>query len=334
MTSADPRARIFVGLDSSIRGVLFQASAWARLEALGRVDVMDDGATSLPERLCDEYDVLITGWGTPKLERLDGDRLKLIVHSAGSWRVVITDEVLAGEVAVTQAGSDPMARAVAEFALTMSLVLLRHVHSYDRQLQGSRDYAASRTPEYGAGIHAVRHGLVGLSRVGLWHARMLQGLGCEDVVAFDPYFPAEEAAALGVRLAGLDEVMASDVVALHAPVTPETQRMIGARELALMPDGAILINTARAAIVDGEALEQELVAGRIRAGLDVFDEEPLPAGSPLYGLPNVLLAPHVAGATTHARLQQGDTVVDETERHLNGEPLRFRIDPSRAAQLS
>lgn len=333
MTTAQ-RARVLIGLDTELRGILFEPRTWDRLQQLADVEVVPDGATSLPGNLCGEYDVLVTGWGTPKLERLDGGRLSLVVHTAGSWRSAITDEVLAGDVVVSQAGSGPMARAVAEFALTMTLMLLRHAHTYDRGMQTTRDYAASRDPEYGDSIDAMRHGLVGLSRVGVWHARMLRGLGCDDVVAHDPYCPTERADELGVRLVGLDEAMASDVVAVHAPVTPETRRMIGRHQLSLVPDGGVLINTARAAVIDGDALEEELVSGRIRAGLDVFDEEPLPSSSRLYGLPNVVLAPHVAGATRQARFGQGRAAVDEIERHLAGQPLRYAIDPAAAAHLS
>lgn len=334
MASADHPARVYVGLESPLREILFESRTWDRLQMLAEVDVMPDGADALPAGLCRDYDVLVTGWGTSLLEGLDADRLGLVVHTAGSWRSVITDEVLAGDVVVSQAGSDPMARAVAEFALTMTLTILRHVHTYDRSMQDTRDYIASRQPEYGDSIDALRHGLVGLSRVGVWHAKMLRGLGCDDIVAYDPYFPEEHASEVGVRLVGLEEAMASDVVALHAPVTPETMGLVGRSELDLMPDGGVLINTARAAIVDGAALEDELVSGRIRAGLDVFDEEPLPPSSPLYGLPNVLLAPHVAGATTQARFGQGRAAVDEIERFLRREPLRFAIDPARAARLS
>lgn len=326
------RAKVYVGLDESVREILFDADTWARLEKLADVDVLGAGRL-LPQRLCDDYDVLVSGWGTPLLEAVDGDRLGLVVQSAGSWRSAVTEAVLAA-VPVAQAGSDPMARAVAEFALTMQLSILRHLHTYDRGMQSTHDWVASRHPEYGTAIHAVRHGLIGLSRVGVWHARMLRGLGCEDIVAFDPYWNDDAASMLGVRLVSLEEAMSSQAVSVHAPVTPETRGMLGERELALIPDGGVLINTARSAVINTAALERELLSGRIRAGLDVFDEEPLPSSSPLFGLPNVLLAPHVAGATREARYEQGRTVVDEIERHLGGEPLRFAVDPGVAARLS
>lgn len=326
--------KVYVALPEGIRAVLFDDATWRRLEGLAQVEVLAEGASSLPADLCATCDVLVTGWGTPRLERIDGDRLRLIVHTAGSWREALGEEVLASTVDIAQAGSDLMARAVAEFALTLELALLRELHTYDRGLQTTRDWARSRAPEYGTGIHSLRHGIVGLSRVGIWHARMLRGLGCEDLVAFDPYCPDERAAQLGVRLVSLDEVMASPVVALHAPVTPETRGMVGAAQLARIPDGGVLLNTARAAIVDMEALERELVSGRLRAGLDVFAQEPLSPQSALFGLPNVILTPHVAGATTGARLEQGAAAVEEIGRFAAGEPLRTLIVKETAGQLS
>lgn len=110
--------------------------------------------------------------------------------------------------------------------------------------------------------------------------------------------------------------------------------MIGASELALLRDGAIVVNTARAALVNQQALETEAVSGRLLWGLDVLHEEPLPSDSPLIGLENVCLTPHRAAATTQARERQGQTVVDETARFVSGEPLRHAITPESYHQLS
>jgi phosphoglycerate dehydrogenase-like enzyme len=115
------------------------------------------------------------------------------------------------------------------------------------------------------------------------------------------------------------------VVALHAPSLPETHHLIDARRLALLPDGAGLVNTARSWLVDEAALLAEVRTGRIDAALDVFDDEPLPTDHPLRGLPNVLLTPHHAAGTVEGRLRQGGIVVDEVERLLRGEGLRHAV---------
>lgn len=124
----------------------------------------------------------------------------------------------------------------------------------------------------------------------------------------------------------MDDLLAwSDVVAVHAPVTDETIGLIDARRLSLLRDGCALLNTAREAVLDSEALERELSSGRIRAALDVFEHEPLPQGSLLWSLPNVILTPHIGARTLDSRRAQGRIVVEEIERYVRGEPLLYEI---------
>ena len=103
--------------------------------------------------------------------------------------------------------------------------------------------------------------------------------------------------------------------------------MIDARRLALIPDGGVLVNTARSALVDTGALLAELRTGRLSAALDVFDEEPLPADSEWWRLPNVLLTPHLGARTWHSRRAQGEVVVEEVRRYLAGLDLRYEVLP-------
>jgi len=119
----------------------------------------------------------------------------------------------------------------------------------------------------------------------------------------------------------LDELLrAADVVSLHVPLTPETQGLMSRERLALLPDGATLVNTARGAIVDEVALVDELVAGRISAGLDVFAQEPH-VPEPLLALPNVVLTPHIASATAETRAAMTRVLVDNVLAFLRSEPL-------------
>jgi phosphoglycerate dehydrogenase-like enzyme len=137
---------------------------------------------------------------------------------------------------------------------------------------------------------------------------------------------ARHARAMGAVSTGLRDLLrASRVVTLHAPALPATRGMIGAAELTAMPDHAWLINTARSALVDTAALVSELKSGRLSAALDVFDEEPLPADSPLRGLPNVLLTPHAAFMTRECFRRFGESTVEEIRRFLAGEPLRHEV---------
>ena len=146
-------------------------------------------------------------------------------------------------------------------------------------------------------------GIAGLGTIGRHLARMAKAALGMRVVVWSPSADPELVAQAGERVGSLEELLAvSDVLSLHRPARPDTRHMINAGTLAAMKPGAILVNTARGALVDEAALAEALRAGRIRAaGLDVFDPEPIdPATSPLVDLPNVILAPHVAGSTEDA----------------------------------
>jgi phosphoglycerate dehydrogenase-like enzyme len=163
-------------------------------------------------------------------------------------------------------------------------------------------------------------GLVGASLVGRHVIELLRSYEL-DVAVADPYLDRTEADRLGVGLMELDELCAwCDVLSLHAPEIESTRGMIGAAQLARLHKGAFLINTARGRLVDHDALLVELESGRLAAILDVTEPEPLPADSPLRRLPNVLLTPHVAGATGTELWRLADLAVEEIERFAAGLP--------------
>jgi phosphoglycerate dehydrogenase-like enzyme len=138
----------------------------------------------------------------------------------------------------------------------------------------------------------------------------------------------DEAAALGVRLVELDVLaLSSDVVTIHAPELSQTRHLFDGDRLALLPDGATLVNTARGSIVDTVALTKELVSGRLNAVLDVTDPDFLPAGSPLYDLPNVLLTPHIAGSLGNELARMAHAAMDELERFACGDPFADPVQP-------
>jgi D-3-phosphoglycerate dehydrogenase len=143
-----------------------------------------------------------------------------------------------------------------------------------------------------------------------------------DVIAWTFHPTPERAAALGVRFVGLEALLrAADVVSVHVKLTPDSRGLLGARELGLMKPGAILVNTARGAIVDSAALVAALRAGRLAgAGLDVFDTEPLPADHPLLGCEQVVLTPHNADQTAEGMDILNAGVVDNVIAFLEGRP--------------
>jgi phosphoglycerate dehydrogenase-like enzyme len=185
-----------------------------------------------------------------------------------------------------------------------------------------------REDDPAVGNYGRRVGLIGASRVG---RRVLELLRPYDltVALADPYLNAAEAARLGATLLPLDDLLrTSTIVSVHAPDIPQTRGLLDRRRLALIPDGGVLINTARGALVDHDALIDELVAGRISAFLDVTDPEPPPADSPLFTLPNVFLTPHVAGSMGNELERLGRSTVEELERLTDGRPLIYQVRKS------
>lgn len=190
------------------------------------------------------------------------------------------------------------AQAVAEYVVCTAMILLRGAY------QSSADVAAGRWPR--AALSSGREfagktlGLVGLGGIGQLTARLARTLGAR-VVAHDPAVDAQLPLLreLDLRVTGLDELLAAaDVVSLHVPLTEATRRLLDRSRLGRMKPGAILINTARGGIVDELALADLLRGGHLGgAALDVFDAEPLPAGTELAGAPNLILTPHIAGVT-------------------------------------
>ncbi|MET9268189.1 hydroxyacid dehydrogenase [Kribbella sp. NPDC003557] len=328
------KLRIVLAATPSYREMVFTPESAARLEALGEVVVLGDpGDADALTAALPGADVLITSWGATPLTAavLDhADRLRLIAHSASSVKHFVTEEVFRRGLRITQAGQ-AMAEPVAEVSLAFTLSLLHRIQRFDHAMHDGawRDAVPAQH-----GLTASRIGVVGASRTGVEYIRMLVALRAAEVVVHDPYLTDERAAELGVRRTSLDDLLrTSRVVALHAPTLPETHHMIGARELALMPDGAALVNTARSWLVDTAALLEELRSGRIDAALDVFDEEPLPADDPFRGLPNVLLTPHQAAATVECYFEMGEITVSEIERHAAGRPLRYELTEAALARM-
>ncbi len=215
------------------------------------------------------------------------------------------------------------ADAVAEMTVALLLAATRHVLTADADVRsgnifrdGSIPYQRFRAAEI-AGLTA---GLVGLGAVGRATQWRLLGLGLR-VIAHDPYNPDARHS--------LDELLSeADVISLHAPVTDDTSGMIGAREFAAMRDGVVFLNTARAQLHDTDALVDALVAGKVgAAGLDHFAGEWLPVDHPLVGMGNVVLTPHIGGATFDTEARQAQMVADDLEALLAGNAPAHIVNP-------
>ncbi|MFF5010298.1 hydroxyacid dehydrogenase [Streptomyces phaeochromogenes] len=297
---------------------LFPPRQMARLQNLARVDpalVVRDFADSEAVRAMAEAEILITGWGCPHIGAdvlAAAPRLRAVLHAAGSVRGLLDDAVWERGIAVSSA-VQANALPVAEYTLAAILFAGKDVFGLRERFRAEHVYPAPG--DHGPIGNLGRSvGIIGASRVG---RRVLELLRPFDlsVMLYDPYVDDAEAAELGAVRLPLDELIhASDILSLHAPDIPETHRMLDRERLALIPDGGVLINTSRGALVDPAALTDELVSGRISAVLDVTEPEPLPADSPLYRLSNVFLTPHIAGSLGNELERLGRTVVDELER--------------------
>jgi phosphoglycerate dehydrogenase-like enzyme len=272
------------------------------------------------------FDAVLTGWGSPRFtdEVLDAaDRLRVIAHSAGSIKNMLPRLVFERGITVTHAAS-AIAPAVAEMSLAMTLILLRNVVQLDRTLRAG-DWQGARAIPMGRELVGLRVGVVGAGYTGRCFIDLLRALEAE-VWVYDPYLTAERAAEIGVRTVALDDLFAEcPVVSVQAPATEETYHMISARQFGLLQDGACFVNTARSWVVDYDALLAELQTGRFVAALDVFDREPLPEDNPFRELDNVVMTPHVAGASLEARQRQGQFMVEELARFFSGEPLLYQV---------
>ncbi len=180
----------------------------------------------------------------------------------------------------------------------------------------------------GVELNCKTLGLIGLGSIGSKVARLAQAFGMK-VVAYSLSKDAEKAEALGVQLISLDELLkTSDIVSVHCRVTPETIGLIGNREIELMKPTAYLINTARAVLIDQQALLNALQNKRIAgAALDVFWYEPLPVNHPLLELDNLTITPHLAGSTVEVIERQSKMIVDDVLTWIEGGIPKFVFNP-------
>ena len=236
------------------------------------------------------------------------------------------EAIESGRIEVTHAAIH-IGEAVCEFVMAQVFTWLRQPLALAEGMRSGEPWFALRTRLLGRLLGEQSVGLVGAGYIGRMLIRQFRAFGAR-VAVHDPYMSSEEAARLGVALVRLDALLSeSDIVSLHVPSLPETRHLIGAAELARIQDGALLINTARGAIVEEAALIAELRKGRFTAALDVYEHEPLPDDSPLRTLDNAILSPHAAGHTYETYRRQGMSAVDEVLRFLRHEPLQHRVTP-------
>jgi glyoxylate reductase len=254
-----------------------------------------------------------------------GEQLQVVANFAVGYDNVDLGACRERGVAVTNT-PDVLTEATAELALALTLAAARRMGDSERDLRAGHwrgwDPAAYR----GIEIRGATVGVVGMGRIGYRYAGLARGLGAGIVYA-GPSAKPEAESELGARRLELDQLLeAADVVSLHAPATPDTRGMIGARELALIGPHGVLVNTSRGPLVDSEAVAAALESGTLgAAGLDVYENEP-EVSPALLAAPRCVLLPHIGSATVTSRDGMANAVADNVIAALEG-----RDPPSRVA---
>ena len=278
-------------------------------------------ADSLPDALLARTDVLLTSWGAPCVDEAflaRAPRLKALIHAAGSLRGIATEAAYDRGVVFSSAAW-ANALPVAEYTLAAILAANKDLLGLREHFRAARTGRGLRQSHRHIGNYRRVVGVVGASRLGRRVIELLRPFDL-DVLVHDPYLDAAEADRLGVPgSVELDELCRrSDVLTLHAPAVPATHHMIDRHRLALLRDGATLVNTARGALVDLAALTAEVLSGRLRLVDDVTEP---PADSPLYDAPGAFLTPHIAGSYGTELTRLGHAAVAELTRYCSGEPF-------------
>ena len=313
--------------NKTLTGTIFNQDDLDALSKLGEVSVNQsekNPQSAEIKSLVKDADIVITSWGCPKMDKAileDASKLKLVVHAAGSVKGIVSDEIWNRNIRVTGC-AEALGIGVAETALALSITSVKNMWTLSQ---------STRKGEWNNGRENVREfynltiGVIGAGRAGRHYIKLLKNFEVKTLL-FDPTLDEAQCKEIGVEKVSLEALLKrSDVVSIHAPSIPATDKMLNSNTLALMKDNAVLINTARGTIIDENALIAELEKGRLFACLDVTDPEPPSADSPFRSLPNVILLPHIAGAVNNGLHRIGKYAVNEITKFLNNESLSGEV---------
>ncbi len=299
---------------------------WAAFEALGQLTVHDRTPPAQITARAGHHQCVLTN----KVELDEAvfaqlPDLKYIGVLATGYNIVDTDAAAKRNIPVTNVptyGTD----SVAQHATALMLEMVRHpgIHSVT-----VHEGKWSRSPEWCYALKPIWEltgktlAVIGIGRIGRAFARIAAAMGMR-IIAHDEYWPsAEQFDGLEVESVDMDEAFRQgDVVTLHCPLTPQTDKLVNAERLAMMKPTSILINTSRGPLIDNkslaDALRNNVIAG---AGLDVLDVEPPPADNPLIGAPNCIITPHISWYASEARQRLMNIAADNYKAFLDGSPV-------------
>jgi phosphoglycerate dehydrogenase-like enzyme len=322
MTAVAPKALLehIAVLDDFQEGA-HRSADWTGLPVEVFHDHLSD-ENSLAQRLA-PFDAVVlirerTALPRTLLERLP--RLRLVVTTGMHNRTI--DRVACAERGVAVCGTHSEASPTVELTWALILALARRVPLEDQALRRGRWQTS-----LGLGLEGATLGVLGLGRIGTRVAALGRAFGMR-VIAWSPNLTMERAAAEGAQRVEKDELFAAaDIVTLHVASGRRSQGVVGARELRLMKPDALLVNTARATLVDQEALIAALKEGRLGgAAIDVFDQEPMPITHPLFTAPNTILTPHLGYVTAQNYRIYFEQATECLRAWNAGAPLPRRLD--------
>ena len=314
-------------------GVVLNTGAMKKLKTLGRVFECPEGfPESYPQALAEaRAEAVITFWGSPRLTLplyRAHPHLKYLCHLGGAIRGVVDRDVLQAGLAVTNWGN-LVANSVAEAALMMILAALRRVTRLQFEMHVRKEWHGSVAvgPESLFGNNVGLHGLGGIAQE---LVKLLVPFRCR-IAAYSPHCPDSVFAEHGVkRVETLEELYSGNrIISVHASKTDKNFHIVNAALLARMPDNGLIVNTARGAVIDTDALVAELKTGRIHAALDVYETEPLQADHPLRGLENCMLIPHHGGPLPDRYPELAELCVAQIVRYMRGEKLDCLVPPEK-----
>lgn len=283
------------------------------------------GRTELAERLHDAEGLIVRSATTVDAELIAAaPRLRVVGRAGIGVDNIDLDAATAAGVIVVNA-PDANTISAAEHTMALLLAQARRVAEADASLRGG---AWERSRFKGVELHGKTLGILGLGRIGTLVAQRASAFGMR-LIAYDPFVSDDRASRLGVRLASLDEVLAeADFLTIHLPRTPDTEGLIDAAALARAKPGIRIVNVARGGLVDEEALAAAIVGGQVGgAAVDVFANEPT-TESPLFGLSQVVVTPHLGASTQEAQDKAGTSVAGAVVAALAGElvPTAVNLD--------
>ena len=324
--------RVLVDLPPASTDAEVFRAALARFEGRIAVTYADAEGADFARALADADVVVAQGLSDAELAR--AQRLRWLSSVAAGLEEIVTPALFARGVAVTNA-SGVHGPNIAEHVLAMMLMFTRGLpRLYRAQLARRWERNLTSRSDGPGELTGKTLLIVGLGRIGEAIAARARPFGVRIVALKRDRATRHDAAVAVDELLSMDALDGAlgraDHVCLTVPLTPETRHLMNAARLARLGTGAYVYNVSRGAVIDEAALVEALRAGRLAgAGLDVFEEEPLPASSPLWDLENVILTPHVSGATPLYYHRTAALFADNLDRFLAGQPLANRFDPTR-----